>query len=72
VPLEGWRQSRAGRYTFGERTAWARKERRLLYVTSYIFRNSDMDDPVGDALALLVQLRNLFMFLLRIFMSARR
>ena len=41
----------------------------LLYVTSYIFRNSEMDDPVGDALALLVQLRNLFMFLLRIFMS---
>jgi len=23
----------------------------LLYVTSYIFRNSEMDDPVGDALA---------------------
>lgn len=43
----------------------------LLYVTSYIFRNSEMDDPVGDALALLVQLRNLFMFLLRIFMSRR-
>jgi modulator of FtsH protease len=43
----------------------------ILYVTSYIFRNSDMDDPVGDALALLVQLRNLFMFLLRIFMSSR-
>jgi modulator of FtsH protease len=43
----------------------------LLYVTSYIFRNSDMDDPVGDALALLVQLRNLFMFLLRLFMSSR-
>ena len=41
----------------------------LLYVTSYIFRNSEMDDPVGDALALLVQLRNLFVFLLRIFMS---
>jgi FtsH-binding integral membrane protein len=44
----------------------------LLYVTSYIFRNSDMDDAVGDALALLVQLRNLFMFVLRILMSARR
>ncbi|HVY29109.1 MAG TPA: Bax inhibitor-1 family protein [Polyangiaceae bacterium] len=44
----------------------------LLYVTSYIFRNSEMDDAVGDALALLVQLRNLFMFLLRILMSARR
>lgn len=43
----------------------------LLYVTSYIFRNSEMDDPVGDALALLVQLRNLFMFLLRLFMSSR-
>jgi len=44
----------------------------LLYVTSYIFRNSEMDDPVGDALSLLVQLRNLFMFLLRILMSSRR
>lgn len=43
----------------------------LLYVTSFIFRNSEMDDPVGDALALLVQLRNLFMFLLRLFMSSR-
>jgi modulator of FtsH protease len=43
----------------------------LLYVTSYIFRNSEMDDPVGDALALLVQLRNLFMFILRLFMSSR-
>jgi FtsH-binding integral membrane protein len=43
----------------------------LLYVTSYIFRNSKMDDAVGDALALLVQLRNLFMFLLRILMSRR-
>ncbi|MEI8256069.1 MAG: Bax inhibitor-1 family protein [Deltaproteobacteria bacterium] len=43
----------------------------LLYVTSYIFRNSSMDDPVGDALALLVQLRNLFMFILRMFMSSR-
>ncbi len=43
----------------------------LLYVTSFIFRNSEMDDPVGDALALLVQLRNLFMFLLRMFMSSR-
>jgi len=44
----------------------------LLYVTSYIFRNSEMDDAVGDALALLVQLRNLFMFMLRILMSSRR
>lgn len=43
----------------------------LLYVTSWIFRNSKMDDAVGDALAMLVQLRNLFMFLLRIFMSRR-
>jgi FtsH-binding integral membrane protein len=43
----------------------------LLYVTSYIFRNSEMDDAVGDALSLLVQLRNLFMFLLRILMSRR-
>lgn len=43
----------------------------LLYVTSYIFRKSPMDDAVGDALALLVQLRNLFMFLLRILMSRR-
>lgn len=43
----------------------------LLYVTSWIFKNSEMDDPVGDALAILVQLRNLFMFLLRIFMSRR-
>lgn len=43
----------------------------LLYVTWYIFRKSEMDDAVGDALALLVQLRNLFMFLLRIFMSNR-
>jgi FtsH-binding integral membrane protein len=43
----------------------------LLYQTSWIFRNSDMDDPVDDALGLIVQLRNLFMFLLRIFMSRR-
>jgi FtsH-binding integral membrane protein len=43
----------------------------LLYVTSYIFRNSAMDDPVGDALALLIEARNLFMFLLRLFMSSR-
>jgi hypothetical protein len=28
-----------------------------------------MDDPLDDALVFLVQLRNLFMFLLRIFMS---
>ncbi len=40
----------------------------LLYQTSWIFRNSDMDDPVEDALGLIVQLRNLFMFLLSIFM----
>jgi modulator of FtsH protease len=43
----------------------------LLYQTNYIFKRSNMDDPVGDALGLLVQLRNLFMFLLRIFMSRR-
>jgi FtsH-binding integral membrane protein len=43
----------------------------LLYQTSRIFNNSDMDDPVDDALGLIVQLRNLFMFLLRIFMSRR-
>ena len=43
----------------------------ILYQTSYIFKHSDMDDPVDDALVFLVQLRNLFMFLLRIFMSAR-
>ena len=44
----------------------------LLLQTSRIFRNSAMDDAVGDCLALLVQLRNLFMFLLRILMSSRR
>ena len=43
----------------------------LLYQTSHIFRNSAMDNPVGDALGLVVQLRNLFVFLLRIFMSRR-
>ncbi len=42
----------------------------ILWVTSVIFRDSDMDDPVGDALILLVQLRNLFMFLLHIFSSS--
>lgn len=30
----------------------------LLYQTSWIFRHSDMDDPVDDALGLIVQLRN--------------
>lgn len=44
----------------------------LLYSTGHILRSSDMDDPVGDALGLLVQLRNLFMFILRILMSSRR
>jgi modulator of FtsH protease len=44
----------------------------LLLQTSRIFRNSAMDDAVGDCLALLVQLRNLFMFVLRILMSSRR
>lgn len=43
----------------------------LLYQTNYIMKHSDMDNPVRDALGLLVQLRNLFMFLLRIFMSRR-
>lgn len=44
----------------------------LLVQTSRIFRDSAMDDAVGDALGLLVQLRNLFMFILRILMSSRR
>ena len=44
----------------------------LLVQTSRIFRGSRMDDAVGDCLALLVQLRNLFVFLLRIMMSSRR
>jgi len=44
----------------------------LLMQTSRIFRNSAMDDAVGDCLGLLVQLRNLFVFLLRILMSQRR
>ncbi|MBL8717464.1 MAG: US12 family protein [Myxococcales bacterium] len=41
----------------------------ILWQTSYILNHSDMDDPLDDALVFLVQLRNLFMFLLRIFMS---
>jgi len=44
----------------------------LLVLTSRIFRNSAMDDAVGDCLALLVQLDNLFVFILRILMSSRR
>lgn len=44
----------------------------LLLQTSRILRSSEMDDAVGDCLALLVQLRNLFMFILRILMSSRR
>ena len=44
----------------------------LLVQTSRIFRSSQMDDAVGDCLSLLVQLRNLFVFLLRILMSNRR
>jgi modulator of FtsH protease len=44
----------------------------LLLQTSRIFRSSAMDDAVGDCLALLVQLRNLFVFILRILMSSRR
>ncbi len=42
----------------------------LLMQTSRIFRGP-MDDAVGDALGLLVQLRNLFVFVLRILMSRR-
>lgn len=44
----------------------------LLVQTSRIFRSSQMDDAVGDCLGLLVQLRNLFLFILRILMSSRR
>jgi FtsH-binding integral membrane protein len=44
----------------------------ILVQTSRIFRNSPMDDAVGDCLVLLVQLRNLFVLLLRILMSSRR
>lgn len=44
----------------------------LLLQTSRILRSSQMDDAVGDCLALLVQLRNLFVFILRILMSSRR
>jgi len=40
----------------------------LLWQTWWVLKG-DMDDPVGDALVFLVQLRNLFMFLLRILMS---
>ncbi len=43
----------------------------IIYVTWRVLRSDSLDDPVGDALSLLVQLRNLFMFLLRIFMSRR-
>ncbi len=41
------------------------------YQTSRIFTSSDMDDPVDDALGLLIQLRNLLLFVMRIFMSRR-
>lgn len=44
----------------------------LLMQTSRIFRSSRMDDAVGDCLGLLVQMRNLFVFMLRILMSQRR
>lgn len=44
----------------------------LLYNTSRILHDSEMDDAVGDALGLIVQLRNLFLFILRILMSNRR
>lgn len=40
----------------------------LMWQTWWVLKG-DMDDPVEDALVFLVQLRNLFMFLLRIFMS---
>jgi len=40
----------------------------LLWQTWWVLKG-DMDDAVGDALVFLVQLRNLFMFLLRILMS---
>jgi len=43
----------------------------LLYQTSYILNHSDMDDPVDDALVFLVQLRNLFMWILSIVGYAR-
>ena len=44
----------------------------LLMNTSRIFRTSSFDDAVGDALGLIVQLRNMFMWVLRILMSSRR
>jgi modulator of FtsH protease len=44
----------------------------LLYQTHHILHHSKMDDAVGDALGLIVQLRNLFMWILRIAMSSRR
>lgn len=40
----------------------------LLYQTFWILRKSDMDDAVGDALTFLVQLRNLFMWILSMLM----
>jgi modulator of FtsH protease len=43
----------------------------LLFRTSRIM-TGPMDDAVGDALGMLVSLRNLFMFILRILMSSRR
>jgi modulator of FtsH protease len=43
----------------------------LLVTTSRVFQGP-MDDAVGDCLGLLVQLRNLFVFLLRIFMNSSR
>jgi modulator of FtsH protease len=44
----------------------------ILVQTSRILRSSAMDDAVGDCLVLLVQLRNLFVWILRILMSSRR
>jgi FtsH-binding integral membrane protein len=40
----------------------------LLYQTFWIFKKSAMDDAVGDALVFLVQIRNLFMWILSILM----
>lgn len=40
----------------------------LLYQTFWILKKSAMDDAVGDALVFLVQLRNLFMWILSILM----
>ncbi len=44
----------------------------VLVLTSRIFRNSAMDNAVGDCLGLVVQAYNLFVFILRILSSSRR